>query len=87
MFIKITSIFAVLTDGDCIHFAGQAIKLLISYMGYFYAHTLGYWRLPLRRLLYALRGGASSVSSVNGSRFLYKIKSAYNISLNANRYE
>lgn len=50
-------------------------------MGIFYARALGYWRLPIRRYLCALRGMLSSVSSVYGNRFLV----AYNISLNANR--
>lgn len=73
--------FATLTDGNCTYLAGQAVNLLILYMGIFYARTLGYWRLPIRRYWDALRGMLPSVSSVYGSRFLV----AYNISLNANR--
>lgn len=60
----------MLTDDDCIRYAEQAVKLLISYMGIFYAHTLGYWRLPIRKIIvFALVVNASSVSSVYGSRF------------------
>lgn len=32
-----------------IYLAGQAVNLLILYMGIFYAHTLGYWRLSIRK--------------------------------------
>lgn len=71
----------VLTDGNCIYLVEQAVNLLIFYMGIFYARTLGYWRLPIRRYLCALRGMLSSVSSVYGDRFFV----AYDISLNANR--
>ena len=42
-------IFATVTDGNCIYPVGQAVKLLMSYMGFFYAHTFRYWRLPIRR--------------------------------------
>lgn len=68
---KRMTIFAVLTDGDCIHFAEQAINLLKLRLSIFFAQSLGYWRLPLRRLLYALRGDTSSVSSVKSSRLLF----------------
>nr|DAY59071.1 MAG TPA: hypothetical protein [Caudoviricetes sp.] len=40
----------MLKDSDCIHFAGQAVNLLILYVGIFYAPTLGYWRLPIRKI-------------------------------------
>ena len=56
--------FAVLQVDRIIYLAEQAVKLLIFYMGIFYAHTLGYWRLPIRKLLCALRGRLSTCSSV-----------------------
>lgn len=62
-------IFAVLQVDRIIYLAGQAVNLLIYYMGVFYAHTLGYWRLPIRKLLCALRGRLSTCSSVYGNRF------------------
>nr|DAJ36685.1 MAG TPA: hypothetical protein [Caudoviricetes sp.] len=36
----------------------QGKRLICSYlyMGIFYAHTLGYWRLPIRKLRLAFRG-------------------------------
>lgn len=52
--------FAVLQVDRIIYLAEQAVKLLIFYMGIFYAHTLGYWRLPIRKLLCALRGRLST---------------------------
>lgn len=61
--------FAVFTDNGYIHFAEQAVKLLIYYMGIFYAHTLGYWRLPIRKIIKALGVETISVNSVYGSRF------------------
>lgn len=64
-------IFAVLQVDRIIYLAEQAVKLLIFYMGIFYAHTLGYWRLPIRKLLCALRGRLSTCSSVYGNRFLF----------------
>lgn len=82
-YIESIRIFVALTDGNCIYLAGQAVNLLILYMGIFYARTLGYWRLSIRRYLDALRGMLSSVSSVYGNRYFV----AYNISLNAYRYE
>lgn len=63
--------FAVLQVDRIIYLAEQAVKLLIFYMGIFYAHTLGYWRLPIRKLLCALRGRLSTCSSVYGNRFLF----------------
>lgn len=63
--------FAMLQVDRIIYLAEQAVKLLIFYMGIFYAHTLGYWRLPIRKLLCALRGGLSTCSSVYGNRFLF----------------
>lgn len=63
--------FAVLQIDRIIYLAEQAVKLLIFYMGIFYAHTLGYWRLPIRKLLCALRGRLSTCSSVYGNRFLF----------------
>lgn len=62
-------IFAALQVDRIVYLAGQAVNLLIYYMGIFYAHTLRYWRLPIRKLLCALRGGLSTCSSVYGSRF------------------
>ena len=44
-------IFVVLQDGSCIYSVGQAVNLLILYMGIFYAHTLGYWRLSIRKIM------------------------------------
>jgi len=41
--------FAVLQVDRIIYLAEQAVKLLIFYMGIFYAHTLGYWRFNLQR--------------------------------------
>lgn len=79
--------FVAVTDGNCIYLAGQAVKLLILYMGIFYTYTLRYWRLPIRRYWCALRGMLPSVTSVYGSRFLFTMKFAYNISLNGYRYE
>lgn len=38
-------------DGSCIYSVGQAVNLLILYMGIFYAHTLGYWRLSIRKIM------------------------------------
>ena len=74
----------VLTDDDCIHYAGQAVNLLNYLLGIFYAHTLGYWRLPIRKIIvFALVVNASSVSSVYGSRFCLPTKYL----LNANRYD
>lgn len=64
-------IFVVLQVDRIIYLAEQAVKLLIFYMGIFYAHTLGYWRLPIRKLLCALRGRLSTCSSVYGNRFLF----------------
>lgn len=81
--IKNIAIFAMLTDSDCIHFAGQAVNLLISYMGYFYARNLRYWRLYIRRYYSLSKWISLSVSSVYGNRFFV----AYYISLNAYRYE
>ena len=63
--------FAVLQVDRIIYLAEQAVKLLIFYMGIFYAHTLGYWRLPIRKSLCALRGRLSTCSSVYGNRFLF----------------
>lgn len=63
--------FAVLQVDRIIYLAEQAVKLLIFYMDIFYAHTLGYWRLPIRKLLCALRGRLSTCSSVYGNRFLF----------------
>lgn len=63
--------FAVLQVDRIIYLAEQAVKLLIFYMGIFYAHTLGYWRLPIRKLLCALRSRLSTCSSVYGNRFLF----------------
>ena len=63
--------FAMLQVDRIIYLAEQAVKLLIFYMGIFYAHTLGYWRLPIRKLLCALWGGLSTCSSVYGNRFLF----------------
>ena len=63
--------FAVLQVDRIIYLAEQAVKLLIFYMGIFYAHTLGYWRLPIRKLLCALWGRLSTCSSVYGNRFLF----------------
>jgi|GEM_PF-1355870 hypothetical protein len=31
------------------HFAGQAVNLLNRKLGFFYAYTFIYWRLPIRR--------------------------------------
>lgn len=62
--------FVPFTDDDCIRYVKQAVKLLISYMGFFYA-LIGYWRLPIRKLLCALRGRLSTCSSVYGNRFLF----------------
>lgn len=42
--------------GELNHLAGQAVNLLIFIMGIFYARTLGYWRLPIRKLRLAFRG-------------------------------
>lgn len=41
----------MLQDGSCIYSVGQAVNLLILYMGIFYAHTLGYWRLSIRKIM------------------------------------
>lgn len=70
--------FAVLQVDRIIYLAEQAVKLLIFYMGIFYAHTLGYWRLPIRKLLCALRGRLSTCSSVYGNRFLFDKVATYN---------
>ena len=54
-------------------FAEQAVNLLILYMGIFYAHTLGYWRLPIRKLK-SSRIETITCSSVYGDRFLFAPK-------------
>jgi hypothetical protein len=75
---KIISIFVALTDDDCIRYAEQAVKLLILYMGFFYA-LIGYWRLPLRKIIvFALVANAPSVSSVKCNRFLFDKVATYN---------
>lgn len=62
--------FVPFTDDDCIRYVKQAVKLLISYMGFFYA-LIGYWRLPLRKIIvFALVANAPSVNSVKCNRFL-----------------
>lgn len=93
--IEFIPTFAVLKDGNCIYPVWQAVNLLNYLLGYFYALIFAgdinvgskiyirYWRLSIRRYLDALRGMLSSFSSVYGSRFFV----AYNISLNAERYE
>ena len=74
--------FVVLQVDELNHLAGQAVNLLNYLLGIFYAHTLGYWRLPIRKIIvFALVVNASSVSSVYGSRFCLPIKYL----LNANR--
>lgn len=70
---------AVLQNNGYSHFAEQAVKLLISYMGIFYVHIQRYWRLPIRRY-FALLSGTIICSSVYGDRFFCLPK---NISLNA----
>ena len=56
----------------------QAVKLLISYMGFFYA-LIGYWRLPLRKIIvFALVANAPSVNSVKCNRFLFDKVATYN---------
>ena len=61
--------FVPFTDDDCIRYVKQAVKLLISYMGFFYA-LIGYWRLPLRKIIvFALVANAPSVNSVKCNRF------------------
>ena len=70
--------FVPFTDDDCIRYVKQAVKLLISYMGFFYA-LIGYWRLPLRKIIvFALIANAPSVSSVKCSRFLFDKVATYN---------
>ena len=93
--IKFIPTFAVLTDDDCIRYAGQAVNLLNCLLGIFYAQNFAgdinvgskiyirYWRLPIRRFIFALLANTPSVSSVYGNRFFV----ANNMSLNANRYE
>lgn len=70
--------FAVFTDDDCIRYVKQAVNLLISYMGFFYA-LIGYWRLPLRKIIvFALVANAPSVNSVKCNRFLFDKVAIYN---------
>ena len=70
--------FVPFTDDDCIRYVKQAVKLLISYMGFFYA-LIGYWRLPLRKIIvFALVANAPSVSSVKCNRFLFDKVATYN---------
>lgn len=71
--------FVVLQVDRIIYLAEQAVKLLIFYMGIFYAHTLGYWRLPLRKIIvFALVANAPSVNSVKCNRFLFDKVATYN---------
>lgn len=70
--------FVPFTDDDCIRYVKQAVKLLISYMGFFYA-LIGYWRLPLRKIIvFALVANAPSVNSVKCNRFLFDKVATYN---------
>ena len=70
--------FAVLQVDRIIYLAEQAVKLLISYMGFFYA-LIGYWRLPLRKIIvFALVANAPSVNSVKCNRFLFDKVATYN---------
>lgn len=70
--------FIPFTDDDCIRYVKQAVKLLISYMGFFYA-LIGYWRLPLRKIIvFALVANAPSVNSVKCNRFLFDKVATYN---------
>ena len=70
--------FVSFTDDDCIRYVKQAVKLLISYMGFFYA-LIGYWRLPLRKIIvFALVANAPSVNSVKCNRFLFDKVATYN---------
>ena len=76
--LKNLCIFAESTDDDCIRYAGQAVKLLISYMGIFYA-LIGYRRLPLRKIIvFALVANMPSVDSVKCNRFLFDKVAIYN---------
>lgn len=69
--------FVPFTDDDCIRYVKQAVKLLISYMGFFYA-LIGYWRLPLRKIIvFALVANAPSVNSVKCNRFLFDKVATY----------
>lgn len=70
--------FVPFTDDDCIRYVKQAVKLLISYMGFFYA-LIGYWRLPLRKIIvFAFVANAPSVNSVKCNRFLFDKVATYN---------
>ena len=70
--------FAVLQVDRIVYLAEQAVKLLISYMGFFYA-LIGYWRLPLRKIIvFALVANAPSVNSVKCNRFLFDKVATYN---------
>ena len=70
--------FVPFTDDDCIRYVKQAVKLLISYMVFFYA-LIGYWRLPLRKIIvFALVANAPSVNSVKCNRFLFDKVATYN---------
>lgn len=70
--------FVPFTDDDCIRYVKQAVKLPISYMGFFYA-LIGYWRLPLRKIIvFALVANAPSVNSVKCNRFLFDKVATYN---------
>ena len=70
--------FVPFTNDDCIRYVKQAVKLLISYMGFFYA-LIGYWRLPLRKIIvFALVANAPSVNSVKCNRFLFDKVATYN---------
>ena len=54
--VKRLCTFAMQQVGELNHPVGQAVTLLIFVYGYFYARTLGYWRLPIRKLRLAFRG-------------------------------